>query len=328
MTGPTRIRGSSDAYGSWNISCRSRRRRCSADLRSLRQVLALEPDRAGRSPGAARRSASRSSSCRSPTRRRARTSRRGGRSNETSETAFTVPSFRWTHDARGHRELLHEVVDLAAAPRAAPAAAPFGPAVRLDDPNGSSGLVARLARGRRPTGWKQAKRCVEAAGVEPLTDSGQRRLLDPAPLGRVAAARREAAGRRGPRTGPAGCPGSSTAPASGRGRGAGSSGRAPPSTDGASPRRARRCRRPSTILPAYITITRSRAAAITPMSCVIRITAIRRSRRRSSIRSRICAWIVTSSAVVGSSAISSFGAHASAIAIITRWRRPPESWCG
>jgi hypothetical protein len=32
--------------------------------------------------------------------------------------------------------------------------------------------------------------------------------------------------------------------------------------------------------------------------------------------------------VVGSSAISSFGLQASAIAIITRWRMPPENWCG
>ena len=38
--------------------------------------------------------------------------------------------------------------------------------------------------------------------------------------------------------------------------------------------------------------------------------------------------MVTSSAVVGSSAISSRGPQASAIAIITRWRMPPESWCG
>jgi hypothetical protein len=41
--------------------------------------------------------------------------------------------------------------------------------------------------------------------------------------------------------------------------------------------------------------------------------------------SRICAWIVTSSAVVGSSAISNLGRQASAIAIITRWLMPPES---
>ena len=38
--------------------------------------------------------------------------------------------------------------------------------------------------------------------------------------------------------------------------------------------------------------------------------------------------MVTSSAVVGSSAISSVGRQTSAIAIITRWRKPPESWCG
>ena len=43
---------------------------------------------------------------------------------------------------------------------------------------------------------------------------------------------------------------------------------------------------------------------------------------------RICAWMVTSSAVVGSSAMMSFGLHESAIAIITRWRMPPENWCG
>ena len=43
---------------------------------------------------------------------------------------------------------------------------------------------------------------------------------------------------------------------------------------------------------------------------------------------RICAWMVTSSAVVGSSAISRSGSLASAMAIMTRWRWPPESWCG
>ena len=41
--------------------------------------------------------------------------------------------------------------------------------------------------------------------------------------------------------------------------------------------------------------------------------------------SRICAWIVTSSAVVGSSAIRRSGSLASAMAIITRCRWPPES---
>src|SRR6266849_1445340 len=53
------------------------------------------------------------------------------------------------------------------------------------------------------------------------------------------------------------------------------------------------------------------------------------SRRvRPLISSRICAWMVTSSAVVGSSAMMSLGSQASAIAIMTRWRMPPESSCG
>ncbi len=45
----------------------------------------------------------------------------------------------------------------------------------------------------------------------------------------------------------------------------------------------------------------------------------------SRISSRIWAWVVTSSAVVGSSAISRSGRVMSAIAIIARWRRPPDS---
>ena len=42
----------------------------------------------------------------------------------------------------------------------------------------------------------------------------------------------------------------------------------------------------------------------------------------------ICAWVVTSRAVVASSAISSLGEQVSAIAIMTRCRMPPENWCG
>ena len=40
------------------------------------------------------------------------------------------------------------------------------------------------------------------------------------------------------------------------------------------------------------------------------------------------ACTVTSSAVVGSSAISSVGLRAMAMAIMARWRMPPENWCG
>jgi hypothetical protein len=53
----------------------------------------------------------------------------------------------------------------------------------------------------------------------------------------------------------------------------------------------------------------------------------RESRRRRRM-SRICAWIVTSSAVVGSSAISNSGSHDNAIAIITRCFCPPDIWWG
>ena len=44
--------------------------------------------------------------------------------------------------------------------------------------------------------------------------------------------------------------------------------------------------------------------------------------------SSTCAWMVTSRAVVGSSAISRSGSPASASAIITRCFMPPESWNG
>ena len=84
----------------------------------------------------------------------------------------------------------------------------------------------------------------------------------------------------------------------------------------------------STLRPAYMTITRSATSATTPRSWVMRTIAVPRRSRMSRIRSRMPAWIVTSSAVVGSSAISTFGLQATAIAIITRWRMPPESWCG
>jgi hypothetical protein len=53
------------------------------------------------------------------------------------------------------------------------------------------------------------------------------------------------------------------------------------------------------------------------------------SSRLSCFRSwMIWAWTVTSSAVVGSSAISSAGSLARPIAIIARCRMPPENWNG
>ena len=77
-------------------------------------------------------------------------------------------------------------------------------------------------------------------------------------------------------------------------------------------------------------MTRIRCAtpASTPRSWVMSSSAVPRSSHSATSSSRICAWIVTSSAVVGSSATTSSGSHASAIAIIARWRMPPEKRCG
>ncbi len=48
----------------------------------------------------------------------------------------------------------------------------------------------------------------------------------------------------------------------------------------------------------------------------------------SASRSITWACTVTSSAVVGSSAMIRSGSRASAIAIMMRCRMPPENWCG
>jgi len=70
--------------------------------------------------------------------------------------------------------------------------------------------------------------------------------------------------------------------------------------------------------PAYITITFSANPAMIPKSCVIQITAMPRRSRSPLTRSMICAWMVTSSAVVGSSAMRMLGLQANAIAVIAR----------
>ena len=61
----------------------------------------------------------------------------------------------------------------------------------------------------------------------------------------------------------------------------------------------------STMRPAYITATRSAVSAITPMSWVISMMAVPCSRHSRFSSAMICAWTETSSAVVGSSAMTS-----------------------
>ena len=77
-----------------------------------------------------------------------------------------------------------------------------------------------------------------------------------------------------------------------------------------------------------MTMTRSHVSAMTDRSWVMRISDSPSLARRSSSSLRICAWTMTSRAVVGSSPMTSAGSHARAIAIIARWRIPPESSCG
>ena len=60
----------------------------------------------------------------------------------------------------------------------------------------------------------------------------------------------------------------------------------------------------------------------------MRMMAVPVSSRSVRMRSRIWAWIVTSSAVVGSSAMRSSGSQARAIAIMIRCAMPPDSSWG
>ena len=84
----------------------------------------------------------------------------------------------------------------------------------------------------------------------------------------------------------------------------------------------------STTRPSFITNTRSHVCATKPRSWVINSSPVPRSATSFKISSTMARWLVTSSAVVGSSQISSSGSCANAMAISTRCRCPPDSWCG
>ena len=82
----------------------------------------------------------------------------------------------------------------------------------------------------------------------------------------------------------------------------------------------------SKISPPYIIAILSATSATTPRLCVISIIDSLRDFLSCRSRSRICASITTSRAVVGSSAISSFGSSARPKPIIIRCFIPPLSW--
>ena len=77
-----------------------------------------------------------------------------------------------------------------------------------------------------------------------------------------------------------------------------------------------------------MTMTRSQNEATRLRSWLIRISPMPRSRTMSSRIASTCICTVTSSAEVGSSAMTMSGEGISIIAIITRWPMPPETSCG
>ena len=99
-------------------------------------------------------------------------------------------------------------------------------------------------------------------------------------------------------------------------------------TGGADGRRPGPRALPRRLCPAYITITRSQVVPSTDRSWLISIRPRPSSLTRSLSRLSTCACTITSSAVVGSSAMISCGWQASASAIMIRCFWPPESWCG
>ena len=84
----------------------------------------------------------------------------------------------------------------------------------------------------------------------------------------------------------------------------------------------------STTWPAYMTATSSHRSATTPRSWLTIYTDRPVSLTSERSRLSISACTVTSSAVVGSSAMSSRGEPVSASAMQTRCAMPPDSWCG
>ena len=77
-----------------------------------------------------------------------------------------------------------------------------------------------------------------------------------------------------------------------------------------------------------MTMTRSAIPATTPRSWVISISDAPVRSRAARSASSTWAWMVTSRAVVGSSATITAGSFAIAIAITIRCRWPPENSCG
>ena len=138
----------------------------------------------------------------------------------------------------------------------------------------------------------------------PLRAPQERRLVGPADDRARRAARREGASRRQRGRDRAASRRSAAAADDAR-RSRGCSPPARTCTGGAASRSRSATGASSATRPAYSTTARSHSSRTTPRSWVMSSSAMPRSRTSDRSRSRICAWTVTSSAVVGSSAMSS-----------------------
>ena len=288
--------GSNDEYGSWNTTCMPRR--SARILRSGSLVMSVPSNvtcrRWGRAAGAA---PGRASTCPSPTRPPARPCvGRRPRGRRRRPRARVRPCGAGCRAGSGkcfttHRAFEAASVDLRALQRELvdPDATRRGVARR---PRGSSTGDAR-ALGDRRTGSAGGTGTRSACAMGIGHHTGDRRqplVVAPRPAGSPRAGLR-CRGVGGARTGPRPTPPPRPGPRT-------------------SPRRASRGRRS------------------TPRSWVTKITAMPSRACSDRSRSRICACTVTSSAVVGSSAMSSRGSHDSASASRARWRIPPDNWCG
>ena len=298
MIAPTVLRGFSDEYGSWKIICMSRRSRFSgapfaavmsapsnatlplvgSSRRSMRRAVVLLPQPV--SPTMPSVSPRRTSS-------------------ETPSTAWTAPSPRPRTPRDSGKCLTRSRISTrlsgrahrrAARPRRAPPRGACRRAARA-----TARAAARSPAGMRPRagarpaplerrldrrgGWAhvRAARMKRAAGRQ--VDEARRLPRDRHEL---AARSRSSVGIDPSRPHVYGC-------------------------SGAAKRRAVGPR--STIRPAYITATSSLISATIPRSWVMTMTAIPSSSFSRTMSSRICACTVTSSAVVGSSAIKRRGAR-------------------
>ena len=214
-----------------------------------RDVAPLEDDLRRRSARAGARCSARASTCRSPTRRRARASRPAAPRSETPSTACTCATSRRITPAALDREVLRDVARLeqrlARSRRRAPGGSSRRGARASRSRAGSSGRGARAPRARSSAGRSRA-------GAEAVRAAGRERAARRQREQR----RRQARDRRQPARLRAG-------------RCAGSSRAGPRCTDAARSRTARAWGRPRRPGRHTSRSTRSASSATTPMSCVM-----------------------------------------------------------